>query len=139
MHPFDVRGHGQLAAEIDTPLLIGENITSLHLFREYIAAGAVDILQPDALKLGGISTWCETAALAQAHQLPIVPAVWDMMQVHIHLCATAQHVLMLEYIPWLLHIFKAPVRFEDGFLEVSEEPGAGTEIRMDALERYRVQ
>jgi len=139
MHPFDVRGHARLAAEIDTPLLVGENITSLHLFREYIAAGAVDILQPDALKLGGISTWCDTAVLAKEHQLPIVPAVWDMMQLHIHLCATADDVLMLEYIPWLLHIFKAPVRFEDGFLHVSEEPGAGTEIRMDALQKYRVQ
>jgi len=70
--------------------------------------------------------------------LPVVPAVWDMMQVHIQLCATIQHVLMLEYIPWLLHIFKTPVRFEDGFLQIAEEPGAGTEIRMDALEKYSV-
>jgi L-alanine-DL-glutamate epimerase-like enolase superfamily enzyme len=139
LHPFDVRAHAQLAEQLITPVLVGENITSLYMFRDFIAAGAVDILQPDALKLGGISTWCEAAALARAYGLPIVPAVWDMMQVHIHLCATTQNVLMLEYIPWLLHIFKTPVRFEDGFLQLSDELGAGTEIRMDALEKYGVQ
>jgi L-alanine-DL-glutamate epimerase-like enolase superfamily enzyme len=139
LHPFDVRGHAQLAKQLPMPVLVGENITSLHMFRDFIAAEAVDILQPDALKLGGISTWCEAAALARANGLPVVPAVWDMMQVHIQLCATTQHVLMLEYIPWLLHIFKTPVRFEDGFLQIAEEPGAGTEIRMDALQRYGVQ
>ena len=139
LHPFDVRGHAQLAKQLSTPILVGENITSLHMFRDFIAAEAVDILQPDALKLGGISTWCEVAALARAYGLPVVPAVWDMMQIHIHLCATTQHVLMLEYIPWLLHVFKTPVRFEDGFLQISDEPGAGTEIRTDALEKYRVQ
>jgi L-alanine-DL-glutamate epimerase-like enolase superfamily enzyme len=139
LHPFDVRAHAQLAEQLITPVLVGENITSLYMFRDFIAAGAVDILQPDALKLGGISTWCEAAALARAYGLPIVPAVWDMMQVHIHLCAAAQNVLMLEYVPWLLHIFKTPVRFEDGFLQLSDELGAGTEIRMDALEKYGVQ
>jgi L-alanine-DL-glutamate epimerase-like enolase superfamily enzyme len=139
LHPFDVRAHAELAKQLVTPVMVGENITSLHMFRDFIAAGAVDILQPDALKLGGISTWCEAAALAQAYGLPIVPAVWDMMQIHIHLCATTQHVLMLEYIPWLQHIFKTPVRFEDGLLQASAEPGAGTEIRIDALEKYGVQ
>jgi L-alanine-DL-glutamate epimerase-like enolase superfamily enzyme len=139
LHPFDVRGHARLVEQLVTPVMVGENITSLQMFRDLIAANAVDILQPDALKLGGISTWCEAAALARAYGLPIVPAVWDMMQVHIHLCTTIQHVLMLEYIPWLLHIFKTPVRFEEGFLQIPEEPGAGTEIRMDALEKYCVQ
>jgi L-alanine-DL-glutamate epimerase-like enolase superfamily enzyme len=138
LHPFDVRGHAQLAEQLVTPVMVGENITSLHMFRDFIDAAAVDILQPDALKLGGISTWCEAAALARAYGLPLVPAVWDMMQIHIHLCAATQHVLMLEYIPWLLHIFKTPVRFDDGFLCLPEEPGAGTEIKADAMEKYGV-
>jgi L-alanine-DL-glutamate epimerase-like enolase superfamily enzyme len=147
LYPFDIRGHAQLVEQLITPVMVGESITSLHIlarsattvFRDFIAASAVNILQPDALKLGGISTWCEAAALARAYELPVVPAVWDMMQIHIHLCTTIQHVLMLEYIPWLLNIFKMPVRFQDGFLQITEEPGAGTEIRMDAIEKYRVQ
>ena len=138
LHPFDVRGHAQLAEQLVTPVMVGENITSLHMFRDFMESAAVDILQPDALKLGGISKWCDAAALAREHELPVVPAVWDMMQIHIQLCATIRHALMLEYIPWLLPIFRTPVRFEDGFLWVPEEPGAGTEIRMDAMEKYSV-
>ena len=138
LYPFDVRSHAQLAEQLITPVMVGENITSLHMFRDFITAAAVDILQPDALKLGGISKWCEAAYLAREHRLPVVPAVWDMMQIHVHLCATIEHALMLEYIPWLLHIFRTPVRFEAGFLQVPEEPGIGTEIRADAMEKYRV-
>ena len=139
LHPYDVRGHSELADKLATPILIGESITSLHMFRDFIEARAVDILQPDALKLGGISGWCDAAALGRANGLPIVPAIWDMMQVHAHLCATIPNALMFEYIPWLLHIFKFPVRAEEGFVFAPEEPGAGTEILPDAVERYGVK
>jgi L-alanine-DL-glutamate epimerase-like enolase superfamily enzyme len=118
--------------------MVGESITSHHMFRDFIAARAVGILQPDALKLGGISGWLAAAALAPAHGIPLIPAVWDMMQVHVHLCAGVEEVLMMEYIPWILHIFERPVTFEGGFLRVPQEPGIGTEIRADALERYAV-
>ncbi|MEK7751526.1 MAG: enolase C-terminal domain-like protein, partial [Acidobacteriota bacterium] len=138
LDPFDIPGHAALAAGLTLPVMIGESITSLHVFRDYIAARAVDILQPDALKLGGISAWREAAGLARIHGLPVVPAVWDMMQVNAHLCATIPHVLMAEYIPWLLHIFKRPVRIEDGFLLAPDEPGIGTEIKLEAMEKYAV-
>lgn len=135
---FDIPGHAALAAGLTLPVMIGESITSLHMFRDYVAARAVDILQPDALKLGGISAWREAACLARIQHLPVVPAVWDMMQVNAHLCATIPHALMTEYIPWILHIFKVPVRFKDGFLLAPDEPGIGTEIKPEAMERYAV-
>jgi L-alanine-DL-glutamate epimerase-like enolase superfamily enzyme len=90
------------------------------------------------LKLGGISTWLEVAALAHASSLPIVPAVWDMMQINVHLGAAIPNTLMIEYIPWILKIFVEPVQFVEGYLLVPQEPGAGTEIKKEALELFRV-
>jgi L-alanine-DL-glutamate epimerase-like enolase superfamily enzyme len=138
LHPFDVKGHAQLASSVRTPLVVGENIYSLHMWRDFVEQKAVGIAQADALKLGGISTWLEVAALAHANSLPVVPAAWDMMQLDVHLCAAIPHALMVEYIPWILEIFVHPVQFADGYLRVPQEPGAGTEIKADAMQAFRV-
>jgi L-alanine-DL-glutamate epimerase-like enolase superfamily enzyme len=138
LHPFDVKGCAQLAAVVRTPLAVGENIYSLHMWRDFFEQKAVGIVQADALKLGGITTWLEVAALAHAYELPVVPAAWDMMQMNVHLCAAIPHALMVEYIPWISNVFVHPVQFGDGYLRVPEEPGAGTEIKAEALEKFRV-
>lgn len=138
LHPFDVKGHAQLAASVRTPVMVGETIYSLHMWRDFIEQKAVGIAQPDALKLGGISNWVEAAALAHVNNLPVIPAAWDMMQLNVHLTASIPHVLMVEYIPWILKIFTHPVRFSDGFLRVPQQPGAGTEIKSTALKAFRV-
>ncbi len=138
LHPFDVKGHAQLAASVRTPITVGETIYSLHMWRDFIEQKAVGIAQPDVLKLGGISNFLEAAALAHVNNLPVVPAAWDMMQLDVHLAAALPHALMVEYIPWILKIFVHPVCFEDGFLRVLQEPGAGTQIKREALERFRV-
>jgi L-alanine-DL-glutamate epimerase-like enolase superfamily enzyme len=138
LHPFDVKGHAVLSSSVRTPILAGENIYSLHMWRDFIEQKAVRIAQADVLKLGGITTWLEVAALAHANSLPVVPAAWDMMQLDVHLCAAIPHALMVEYIPWILKIFKHPVRFCEGYLLVPQEPGAGAEVKPEALEKFRV-
>lgn len=55
LYPFDVPGHAALGAAIDTPLLHGENIYDPLMFRDMLDAGAIDIVQPSEMKLGGIS------------------------------------------------------------------------------------
>jgi L-alanine-DL-glutamate epimerase-like enolase superfamily enzyme len=138
VHPFDVNAHVRLSECVNTNIMAGENIYSLHMWRDFIYRNAVSIVQADSLKLGGISTWLEVAALAHASSLPVVPAVWDMMQLNVHLGAAIPNVLMIEYIPWILQIFVHPVKFVDGHLLVPQEPGAGTEIKKEALEKFRV-
>jgi len=136
LYPFDVRGHAELAAAIDTPLLHGESICEPLMFRDMLAAGGMEIAQPSDMKLGGISRWREVADLAEKAGKRVVPAGWTMMQVDQHLAAATPHCWMVEWIPWIREIFQEPVRFEDGEILVSDAPGAGTAITPDALERY---
>jgi L-alanine-DL-glutamate epimerase-like enolase superfamily enzyme len=138
LHPFDVKGHAVLSSSVRTPILAGENIYSLHMFRDFFEQKALRIAQADVLKLGGITTWLEVAALAHAYSIPIVPAAWDMMQLDVQLCAAIPHALMVEYIPWILKIFERPVKFSEGYLLVPQEPGAGVDIKPEALEEFRV-
>jgi len=138
LYPFDVRGHAELAAAIDTPLLHGESICDPLMFRDMLDARAMDIVQPSEMKLGGISRWLEVAALARMMGKRVVPAGWTMIQLDQHLAAATSHCWMVEWIPWIREVFREPAQFEDGYVVVSDAPGAGTEIKPEALERYAV-
>ena len=136
LYPFDVQGHAELASSISTPLLHGENIYEPLMFRDMIDSGAIGMLQPSNMKLGGITKWLEVAGMARVSGLRIVPAGWTMMQIDQHLACATQDCWMIEWIPWIREIFEEPVRFEDGFVLVSDSPGAGTTIREEVLSKY---
>lgn len=138
LYPFDVRGHAELAAAIKTPLLHGENIYDPLMFRDMLDAGAMGIVQPSDMKLGGLTRWLEVAALARAAGKRVVPAGWTMMQIDQHLAAATPHCWMIEYIPWIHDIFQEPARLDDGDIVISDAPGAGTAIKREALEQYAV-
>jgi len=138
LYPFDVCGHAELGATISTPLLHGENIYEALMFRDMLDAGAIDIVQPSNMKLSGISRWLEVAALARTTGKRVVPAGWTMMQIDQHLAAATPHCWMVEWIPWILEIFQEPVRFDDGYIIISDMPGASTAIKPEALQEYAV-
>ena len=132
----DVAGHAELARTIATPIALGEQLYLLDNFRQFIDAGAVHYVQADAVRLAGITEWWQTADLALAHRLPVVPHIGDMMQVHLHLCIAHKACSMLEYIPWLRECFTDPATVEEGFFVLPQEPGAGTTLKIDAIERF---
>ena len=138
LHPFDVRGHAELAKAIDTPLLHGENIYEPLMFRDMLEAGAIEIVQPSDMKLGGLSRWREVAELAGSAGKRVVPAGWTMMQIDQHLAAATPHCWLVEWIPWIRDIFEEPIRCEDGDIVVSGTPGASTTIKSEALEQYAI-
>ena len=65
LYPFDVHGHAELAASITTPLLHGENLYEPLMIRDMLEAGALGIVQPSDMKLGGLTRWMEVAELAR--------------------------------------------------------------------------
>lgn len=138
VHPFDVAAHAALAKVTSVPILAGETMYDPRMFRDFLAARALGIAQPDVLKLGGISGWMEVAALARAFGVPVVPAAHNMMQLDVHLMAATPNGLMMEHIPWLQPVFERPVRIERGHALVPHEPGAGTDVRADAIARFKV-
>ena len=138
LHPFDVQAHAELARATEIPILAGETIYDIRMFRDFMAAGALAMAQPDVLKLGGVGCWMEVAALARTFDLQVVPAGFNLMQIDAHLMAAIPNGLMMEYLPWLGPIFERPVRVENGFALVPQEPGIGTDIRAEAIERYAV-
>jgi len=129
----DVAGHRRLAESIRTPIALGEQLYLAAQFRDFIHAGAVHYVQPDIVRLAGVTEWWQVADLAHSYNLPVVPHVGDMCQVHQHLCFAHPACALLEYIPWLRGWMLHPAKIEAGHFVAPEAPGAGMEPSPSAL------
>ena len=130
----DVIGHKRLAESISTPIAMGEQLYLAHQFRDFIHAGAVHYVQPDIVRLAGITEWWQVADLAHSYSLPVVPHVGDMCQVHQHLCNAHPACGLLEYIPWLRDWMLHPATVKEGYFIMPDTVGAGMEPNAEALQ-----
>ena len=140
VEPDDYIGQREITRATSVPIAAGENEYTRYGFRDLIDHRAVDILQPDALVLGGVTEFMKVAALAQAHDLDIAPH--GSQYVHIHLAAAIPNALILEYYrdtfdPMHGRIFKYQLDIEDGYVYAPDRPGLGLELNHETLDPYR--
>lgn len=133
-HPDDLMAHKKLAAAI-APVRIaaGEHIPNRVVFKNFLEAGAIHFVQADAARLAGVSEFLTVSLLARKYNLPVVPHVGDMGQLHQHLVlfnhvALGHEALFLEYIPHLRSHFVFPARVENGVYQTPQEPGASADL-----------
>jgi L-alanine-DL-glutamate epimerase-like enolase superfamily enzyme len=132
----DVEGHMRLAERLEIPIALGETLFAAEEFRTYLEKSAVDVVQPDVTRLGGLTPWLKVATLAETCRRTIAPHL--LPEVAVHLACGLPAVRMVEYMPWLFPAFIEPPALVDGQLVPPQRPGLGLEIRDDAVEKYRV-
>ena len=132
----DVISHAALARATSIPVALGEQLYTLDAFNAFLAAGAVQYVQPDVTRLGGITEYIQVADLAHAHRLPVAPHAGEMSQVHVHLSFWHPAAGILEYIPWIKDHFVEPIRVEAGSYIRPREPGAGTTPLPESIARF---
>lgn len=123
---YDAEGHAQLARLLDTPVATGEMLTSVAEHVTLIDAGAADIVQPDASRIGGISQFLKLAAYAEHKQLSIAPHF--AMEIHLHLAAAYPIEPWVEHFDWLEPLFNERLETSGGRMFVSSRPGLGFSI-----------
>lgn len=72
----DLPGYRRLAAELPVALAGGESFCGVQSFRDFLAAGALDVIQPDLAICGGFSEAMRISGLADAFDVPVAPHVW---------------------------------------------------------------
>jgi L-alanine-DL-glutamate epimerase-like enolase superfamily enzyme len=132
----DVASHAALARSTSIPIALGEQLYSADAFNWFIGAGAVQYVQPDVTRLGGITEYIQVAHTAHSHRLPVAAHVGDMGQVHVHLSFWHPASTMLEYIPWIKDCFAEPICVKDGHYLLPQMPGAGCTLTDAALAAY---
>ena len=134
-HPDDVMAHVTLAREIaPVKIATGEHIPNRVVFKNFIQSGAMHYVQADCTRLAGVSEFLTVSLLAKKFNLPVVPHVGDMGQVHQHL-VLFNHVAMghdaqfLEYIPHLRKHFVHPAEVNGGFYRPPQDAGASSDLK----------
>ncbi len=128
----------------------GEMTRELYEFRDLIAAGALDVLQPDASLVGGLNGLRRVALMAQEHNLVFTPHTWTNgmgVVANAHLAAGLCDAAFFEfpYDPpeWDLdrrdYMLMSPLKADSsGMIVLSDRPGMGYGLNFDALARTRV-
>ena len=144
--PDDIHGYAALKALGRIPIAGGEHEFTLYGFRELLEAKAVDYIQFDTNRVGGITQARKVAALAEAHSVPVVPHAGQMHNFHVVMASLNSP--MAEFFPrvevevgnelfW--YIFEGEPEPVSGTIDLRDDvPGLGVKIREDALKDFAV-
>jgi L-alanine-DL-glutamate epimerase-like enolase superfamily enzyme len=134
--PDDVPGHVRIVRDGGLPVAAGENLHTLHEFRQLIAAGGVTFPEPDVTNCGGITSFVKICHLAEAFNLPVTShGAHDLT---VHLLAAVPNRSYLEAHGFGLDRFIAePLRIEEGFAIAPDRPGHSIEFDWKALDAVR--
>ena len=137
LHRADHAGMRALRAATDLRIAAGEMTRQVHELRDLITNGSVDVVQPDAALVGGITGLRRVAILAEEHHLIFTPHTWTNglgLTANAHLAAGLSNAPFLEYPfdppEWGLErrdfLMTEPLRVDArGWIPLSDAPGMG--------------
>lgn len=150
LHRSDREGMRRLRDAVDLRIAAGEMTRELYEFRDLIRDGAVDVLQPDAALVGGITGLRRVAFMAQEHQLIFTPHTWTNgmgVMANAQLTAALADAPFLEYPydppEWGLdrrdYMLAEPLRADaEGWIRLPDAPGMGYALDEAMLKRTRI-
>jgi L-alanine-DL-glutamate epimerase-like enolase superfamily enzyme len=144
--PDDARGYAALKAMGRVPIAGGEHAFTIYEFRDLLDIQALDYIQFDTNRVGGITQARKIAALAEAHGVPVIPHAGQMHNYHVVMASLNSP--MAEYFPrvdveignelfW--YIFDGEPEATNGTIDLRDDrPGLGLTINEQALEKFDV-
>ncbi len=121
----------------------GEVLTRRQSFTPWLQARALDIVQPDTTKVGGITEQRRIAWMAEDNGVQFIPHGWNTalgLAADLQLASANRNTDMVEYLmgsPFIDGLAEQPWKLDqDGMLAIPESPGLGVPLNMDAVERH---
>ena len=131
----DLDGYRRLAAELDTPIQIGENFYGPRALYRALQAQACDYVMPDFMRIGGVTGWLRAAAIAGAAGVPVSTHLYPEVAAHVMRVTETAH--WLEWQSWADPILQRPYAVEGGELHIPDVPGVGLEWDEAAVAAHR--
>lgn len=144
--PDDILGHARIAEALrPIGVATGEHCHNRVMVKQLLQAGAVDFLQIDGCRLGGVNEVIAAILLAAKFDVPVCPHAGG-----VGLCEHVQHFSAFDYIcvsgslerritefaDHLHEHFVHPVEMEDGRYRLPTAPGLGVEFKAESLAQY---
>ena len=142
--PDNIDSMAEVAAKVHVPIATGERFIDLKEFEMLLSRRAAQYIRPDVCAVGGITTSKKICAVAEAHDVLVIPhnplgpvSTAACLQ----LCACIPNLGIQELPGFCLNgaedaMVKEPLRFENGCMVIPEAPGIGVELAEDASLRY---
>src|SRR5437588_8491692 len=130
----DLAGFERLGQHIAAARAGGESLYSPAAFHDVVRRQALDILQPDVARVGGITNAIAVCHLAAAAHLPVAPHVSPELSISV--AAAVPNSVFVEYIPQMEPLLVRPLIRREGYGIPFDTPGHGIEIDPEALERF---
>jgi L-alanine-DL-glutamate epimerase-like enolase superfamily enzyme len=128
----------EVRAATDIPIAGGESEQTRYSFRDLLAGGCVDVVQPDLSICGGLSEARHIASLASAYQAQVAPHVWGgavLFAAGLHFAAAIPNVVILEHCrghnPLLDGMAEEAFPLAEGGFVIPDRPGLGVTLRSD--------
>ena len=144
--PDDVLGHAAVRRAV-SPVRVatGEHVANAVTFKQLLQANAVDVVQIDACRVGGVNENLAILLLAAKFGVPVCPHAGG-----VGLCEMVQHLAMfdflavsgstegrmVEYVDHLHEHFADPVRVERGHYVAPRSPGGGAQMHPTSVMEY---
>jgi L-alanine-DL-glutamate epimerase-like enolase superfamily enzyme len=144
--PDDISGYADLKSYGRVPIAGGEHEFTLYGFRELLEKRALDYIQFDTNRVGGISQARKISAMAEAFSIPVIPHAGQMHNYHVVMANLNSP--MAEYFPpvdievgnelfW--YIFDGEPKAINGFIDLRDDlAGLGLTINEERLQQFDV-
>ena len=140
LHPDALSEFRELRLQSPVPIATGECLTRRQSYLPWFEARAIDIVQPDVTKVGGITEQVQIARTAEAFGIKYVGHGWNTavgLAADLQLAAALPTADLVEFIggsPYIDEIVETPWMLDpEGMLAISEAPGLGLGFDLDAL------
>lgn len=142
--PDDLEGYIELTRSSPVPIAGGEVLTRRQAFLPWLERRAVDFVQPDSTKNGGITESRRIAWMAQDYHVHFVSHGWNTaigVAADLQLAASLPNAHYVEYLTpcaYIDDVTREPFILDrEGYLEIPDRPGLGVTIDPDKLARFR--
>lgn len=142
--PDNIDSMAEVASKVNVPIATGERFIDLKEFEMLLARRAAQYIRPDVCAVGGITTSKKICAVAEAHDVLVIPhnplgpvSTAACLQI----CACIPNLGIQELPGFCLNgaedaMVKEPLRFENGCMVIPDAPGIGVELAENAAELY---
>lgn len=127
----NLNGYAQLAAELKTPIQIGENFYGPRDLHTALQRKACDLVMPDFMRIGGVTGWLRASAIAAVAGIPVSTHLYPEIAAHVMRVTETAH--WLEWQDWADPILQRPYLVNNGFLYIPDAPGVGLDWDEDAV------
>ena len=119
----DFEGYAHLRRHCGIPLAMGEREYDTVALRELLSRNALDLWQPDLLRLGGVEGWRASALMSHGAGLRVAPHYYK--EYDVALLTTIPNGYFCESFDWIDKLIDTPIEVRDGFAYPRPTPGWG--------------